>query len=91
MKFPNYKALLNHMNQKGDVLLHISLWTYSSKRMRFTVSFKEAHRFFDKDMIHDSYDRKMSFSTIKGERKVFHPRTLKIAKIDAVEIKEESV
>lgn len=46
MKFRNYKQLLTELNKTKQVILTVSLWTHSSKRMVFNVPFEQVKELF---------------------------------------------
>lgn len=87
MKFINYKWLLEEISKKQEILLRISIWTYSSKRMTFTVPYEQVKQCLDDSMIFKYNDQNLKFSV--GEKKFkFKLNELKIAKVDYVELKE---
>jgi hypothetical protein len=87
MKFGGYKYLLEHLNKTKQVVVTVSLWTYSSKRQIFRIPFDEAKKYFDKDMIWSAYSRKFKFTATNGKPFSFGENTLKIVKVDSVDIK----
>lgn len=91
MKVKSYKNLLSELNKEKDVILTVSLWTYRSKRMVIRASFDEVKPYFDKDMFHNTFNKKMSFLALNGKRFCADPCTLKIVKIDSVEIYDKKV
>lgn len=87
MKFRSYKNILEEINKRSEVILTISLWTYSSKRMTFNVPFNSIKDCFDWDMILIGNKKgKVSFTTATGEKQSYWYDKLRIAKLDSVEI-----
>ncbi|MED1125262.1 hypothetical protein [Bacillus atrophaeus] len=91
MKFKSYKALIKKMNEKKEVIVTISLWTYSSKRMTYCVPFSEIEKYLDGDMLFKYGDFKVKFTLLNGERRSFEMYKLKIAKVDSVQIDNELI
>jgi len=87
MKFKSYKNFLEGINKQNEVILTVSLRTHRNKKTTFKVPFNSIKRCFNWDMIlTGDKNGKISFSTIKGERHSYWNKTLKIAKLDYVEI-----
>ena len=87
MKFRSYKNVLEELNKKNPVTLTISLWTHSSKRMTFQVSFDSIKDCFDWDMIlTGNRKEKVTFTTIGGKQYSYLYNNLRIAKLDFVDI-----
>jgi hypothetical protein len=87
MKFRSYKNILEEINKQKQVILTISLWTYSSKRMTFNVPYDSIKYCFDWDMIlTGNKNGKVTFTTVAGEQHNYWYDKLRIAKLDCVEI-----
>lgn len=87
MKFRSYKNILEEINKQEEVILMISLWTYSSKRMTFNVPFNSIKHCFDWDMVlTGNKNGKVTFTTVDGEQHNYWYDKLRIAKLDSVEI-----
>lgn len=87
MRFKSYKGLLEEVNNRNKVILTISLWTHSSKRMTFDVPFDSIRQCFDWDMIlTGNKNGKITFTTVDGEQHNYYYDKLRIAKLDYVEI-----
>lgn len=87
MKFRSYKNVLEELNKKNPVTVTISLWTYSSKRMTFDVTFDSIKACFDWDMILvGNKKEKVVFTTVDGKTYSYWYNQLRIAKLDHVEI-----
>ncbi|MEC2523075.1 hypothetical protein P9X78_12665, partial [Bacillus thuringiensis] len=67
MKFRNYKQLLTELNKTKQVILTVSLWTHSSKRMVFNVPFEQVKNCLDRDMIFECSDKVLKFTSIDGK------------------------
>lgn len=85
MKFRNYKQLLEEMSKSKQVIITISLWTYSSKRMVYKVPFEQLKQYLDSDMIFKYGDFKLSFKTVNDKQISYQMYKLKISKVDYVE------
>lgn len=85
MRFRGYKQLLEHINKDTHVMVVISLWTYSSKRIRCRVLLDDIKKYFDHDMIHDAYNKRMVFKATDGKEYKFREHTVKICKVDYIE------
>ena len=87
MKFKSYRQLLTEINKVKPVMLRISLWTYSSGRMSYRVSFDQLQKYLDADLLFDDhYHDILKFEDVRGEKRKFHMNKLKIAKVDYVEM-----
>lgn len=86
MKCRNYKQVLEHLNKSKQVVLTISLWTYSSPRMTFRVAFDEIKSHLDGDLCFGWGDFKIKFTPLQGEPRSFWANKLRISKVDYVEI-----
>lgn len=86
-RFRSYKNVLEEVNKKNNVVLTVSLWTYSSGKMTFNVPFDSIKQCFDWDMVlTGDKNGKVTFSTVTGEEHSYLSDKLKIAKLDCVEI-----
>lgn len=87
MEFRSYKNVLEELNKRNPVMVKISLWTHSSKRMTFKVPFDSIKNCFDWDMLLKG-DRKgkITFTEANGKKHSFWYQKLRIAKLDSVEI-----
>lgn len=87
MRFRSYKNILEEINKRNEIILTISLWTYSSKRMTFNVPFHSIKHCLDSDMlIKGNKNGKVTFTTVKSEQHNYWYDKLRIAKLDSVEI-----
>jgi hypothetical protein len=87
LEFRSYKDILEEINKRNEVILTVSLWTYSSKRMTFNVPFNSIKHCFDRDMVlTGNKNSKVTFTTVTGEQYNYWYDKLRIAKLDSVEI-----
>ncbi len=91
MKFYNYKNLLREFAKKKRVVVGISVWLYSSKRMAFKVDFSRYHHLFENDMelkancrAYKDYHT-LQFKDLRGNKFNFDVKKIRIAKVDFVE------
>lgn len=87
MKFRNYKHMLEELSKYQEVLVTISLWTYSSKRMTYTVPYKAIRNCLNGDMAF-KYNKQILKFRHKGSVIKHQLNTLKIAMVDYVEIND---
>lgn len=90
LKVKHYKQLLQHLNEQHSVILNISLWTHSSKRMRLSVAFDQMEKYFTKYM-YDAYNyERLTFHTIEGDNHDYEKRQIRILKLDSVTVSGET-
>lgn len=90
MKFRNYKDLLHNLSKDNQIIVTISLWAYRGKRMTFKLPFHELTKYVDGDMIIKYGDYKLKFIATNGKKYSFDMYSLKIAKVDSVDIIENN-
>lgn len=90
LKIKHYKHFLQYLNQKHSVILNISLWTHSSKRMRLSVTFDQMEKYFTKYM-YDSYQHDhLTFDTIQGDHHDHAYEQVRILKVDSVTVSDDT-
>ncbi|WZK93496.1 hypothetical protein [Bacillus phage BvP] len=89
--FKNYRDFLEDFKDTHTVNVSISVWTYRSKRMRFTIPLKNLGNNFDNDLNFTYKDKDFTFETIEGKQHKFHYADLKTVKVDCVECTQIAV
>lgn len=89
MKFRNYKDLLEKLNEDNEIIITVSLWTYSSKRQIFKTTFNQIKNHFSPDMFFNHRGGKFHFIDVNGKDFSFRKENLKIVKVDYAELSKD--
>lgn len=89
MRMNGAKAVLQAINKQNTVLVKVSIWRHSGKRLSLIVPFYQIEKFVDKDMHFGCDSRTINLKGVNGFSFKGVLNQLRIIKIDSYEIKGE--
>lgn len=87
-RFISYRNLLEGLKETYTIHVTISIWTYRSKRKKFTIPLSSTYSHFDNDLNFTYKDKDFIFKTVEGKQHKFYYADLKTVKVDHIELNQ---